>query len=356
MSYVELRLIAEMYTASQRTRLGNEGRVRSASVDPMLMQPMIDLDRASEDLQARALKKTFRATVPPEIRQWQQASGGVGEHLVARLLGITGDPVIARRRYWREGGEGEAKRVLVEGAPFGRTVYNLFAYCGHGDPSRRKQRGMSQADAMALGSPEAKMLVHLLAESCMKQVRTDPETGEKRSTSRYRDVYEAAREHYERCVTCQADPGSPKIAFAVISDREMTLEEAEAVMAGDDRPVCPTCEGTGERRHTEVCVRCGPSGHPAQVGSLWSKKHQHMAALRKTGKAILKDLWKAARDAHLREAEEAKAARVHADEAVTQLGLSPETLQDLRNVAEEDSGERQEPAVRGALAEADLGQ
>lgn len=260
-SYTELRLIAENYTASQKTRLANEGRIRSSAVDPDITGPLLELDKATEELQAKALRKTFRATVPTEIRNWQKTNSGIGEHLLARLLGVIGDPYLAQRRYWREGDTeaGEHKRVLVQGEPFARKVYNLYAYCGHGDPTRRKFKGMTQQEAMALGSPDAKMLVHLLAESCMKQVRKDPVTGEPMSTSKYRDVYDDARERY------------------------------------------------ADKLHDDVCVRCGPSGKPAQPGSPWSLKHQHMAALRKVGKAILKDLWIAARDAHLRMDAEAEA-------------------------------------------------
>jgi hypothetical protein len=259
MKYAELRLFAEMFSASQKARLANEGRMRSASVDPDVIQPMLDMDKASEALQARALKKAYRKVAVREVQEWQKAHNGIGEHLLARLLGVIGDPYIARRRFWREGDTdaGEDKKVLVEAAPFKRRVYNLYAYCGHGDPARKKFRGMTQKDAMALGSPEAKMLIHLLAESCMKQVKKDPD-GVMHSTSVYRDVYDDARIHYE------------------------------------------------DRVHAADCVRCGPSGKPALAGSPWSQKHKHMAALRKVGKAIIRDLWRAARAAYVRvEAEEA---------------------------------------------------
>lgn len=287
MSYAELRLIAENYTASQKTRLANEGRIRSSAVDPDITGPLLELDKATEDLQAKALKKTYRKTVPSEILAWQKVNGGIGEHLLARLLGVIGDPYVAQRRYWREGAEGEHKRVLVQGEQFHRKVYNLYAYCGHGDPTRRKFRGMTQQEAMALGSPDAKMLVHLLAESCMKQVRKDPETGDPRSTSKYRDVYDDAREKYN------------------------------------------------DKLHDDVCVRCGPSGKPAQPGSPWSLKHQHMAALRKVGKAILKDLWIAARDAHLR--MDAEAAAVESlPEQMKAIGNLPRVDEKPKRVTKQD--------------------
>ena len=71
---------------------------------------------------------------------------------------------------------------------------------------------MTASDAASLGSPRAKMIVHLMAECCMKQ-RTSP----------YRVVYDEARMDYE--------------------SRD------------------------------------------------WTDGHRHNAALRKTAKAILKDLW-----------------------------------------------------------------
>lgn len=50
-------------------------------------------------------------------------------------------------------------------------------------------------------------------------------------------------------------------------------------------------EETFEKDHSKECVRCGPSGKPAQPGTPWSKGHQHADALRIVGKEILKDLW-----------------------------------------------------------------
>jgi hypothetical protein len=93
----------------------------------------------------------------------------------------------------------------------------------------------------ALGDPVAKSLVHLLAESCVKQVGT-----ETKAPSPYRLVYNDSRARYEG------------------------------------------------KLHEEECPPCGPPGKPAPPGSPWSAKHQHMASLRLVGKAILMDLWREA--------------------------------------------------------------
>ena len=56
---------------------------------------------------------------------------------------------------------------------------------------------------------------------------------------------------------------------------------------------------TEGRLHATACVRCGPSGKPAQPGSPWSDGHRHADALRIVSKVLLRDLWVAARDIHL---------------------------------------------------------
>jgi hypothetical protein len=56
---------------------------------------------------------------------------------------------------------------------------------------------------------------------------------------------------------------------------------------------------TEGRVHATECVRCGPSGKPAQAGSPWSDAHRHADALRIVSKELLKQLWRAARDIHL---------------------------------------------------------
>lgn len=50
--------------------------------------------------------------------------------------------------------------------------------------------------------------------------------------------------------------------------------------------------------HSAECVRCGPSGKPALLGSPLSLGHQHARALRLVSKAILRDLWIESRNLH----------------------------------------------------------
>lgn len=136
-------------------------------------------------------------------------------------------------------GEKLIARLIAEiGDPAERpNVAKLWAYCGHGDPARsQKRKGMTQDELFKQGSPIAKKRVYLLAA----QFRRTP-------GSYYREVYDEARKRY------------------------------------------------ADRVHTKPCVRCGPSGKPAPIGSEWSLGHQDAAALRYVGKEFLKDLWVASR-------------------------------------------------------------
>lgn len=83
-------------------------------------------------------------------------------------------------------------------------------------------------------SDDARMRAHLIAASCVKQP----------DGTRWRDEYTEARRKYDGAA------------------------------------------------HRSPCVRCGPSGKPAAVGSLLSAGHQHARALRIVVKAILRELWR----------------------------------------------------------------
>lgn len=140
-------------------------------------------------------------------------------------------------------GEKQGARLIAAiGDPYWNTLHErprqvgeLWSYCGYGDAREQVRRRGQKAN----WSADAKMRAYLVAESCMKK-RSSP----------YRAVYDAGRAKY-----------------------------AEAV-------------------HASECVRCGPSGKPAQPGSALSDGHKHARALRAVAKEILRDLWHEARDIH----------------------------------------------------------
>jgi hypothetical protein len=165
---------------------------------------------------------------------WVKAQKGIGEKQAARLLASIRDP------YWND----------LHDRP--RTVRELYRFCGMDVVGTSAQDSVGSHTALGAGvaptkqrgervhwSPDARMRLWLVAESCIKQME-----------SPYRAVYDAGRAKY-----------------------------AEAV-------------------HQQDCKRCGPKGHPAPAGSPLSAGHQHARSQRLMMKAILKDLWTEAKRLH----------------------------------------------------------
>lgn len=253
----ELRVLAESFEDAQKARIAIENRLRSGMVPEEVSAMLLSSAKATEHAVGLEMRRAFRRAAP-EVYAWVKETIGLGDQLMARLLGAIGHPVWAYPMTWVEGyrpdghecgptckKEGEKHLIALE--PFRRNVGKLWAYCGHGDPTKRRRKGMTQDEAFGLGNPRAKTLIHLLAESCMKQkgspagsvsttkaIALEPEADDAvkqatpalstRRRSPYRDTYDQAREKY--------------------ADRED-----------------------------------------------WSDGHRHNAALRFTAKAILKDLW-----------------------------------------------------------------
>lgn len=178
-----LRVWAEMYEDAQKSRIACTNRAERAGVDPDIYRAQLDGLAAAEHQIKLAMVRCYRTVTPPSIIEWQKASAGIGEHLLARLLGVIGHPVHATPHHWE--GEG-ANRTLIADPLFDRNIAKLWAYCGHGDPARKRAKGMTAEQAFSLGNPRAKMLVWNLSVACMKQ-RTSP----------YRLVYDAARLQYD---------------------------------------------------------------------------------------------------------------------------------------------------------------
>jgi hypothetical protein len=267
-----LVVLADVLDDLERVRIANENRVRQLTRNiedsdgvergfgltldhPQVaaLQATVEGLAALEHGATLALKRAMRTHL---LGPWVKNTAGIGEKQGARLLAAIGDP------YWN----------TLHDRP--RTVSELWAYCGYHvlpagghlrdathlplaaggaqtsdtDDQRARDAHMSSVVGVAAKrargqranwSATAKMRAHLVAEACMK-CRTSP----------FRLVYDAAREHY---------------AYAV---------------------------------HKTPCVRCGPAGKPAAVGTPLSLGHQHARALRKVAKEVLKDLWRESKRLH----------------------------------------------------------
>jgi len=246
----DLKYLSEMLHNVQQLRIASENRARSlyqSGDDHLAYADPVDTLTELEKSIAKNMKKELKR-FSPAIYKFAKDTPGLGEHLIARLIGEIGNPAIALPYHWE--GSGSTKTLVADPA-YHRTVGQLWAYCGHGDPERRSKDKANKGNQdllLAAGDPKAKMLVHLIAECTMKSVGGVDKVGHVRPRSPYRDVYDATRLKYL------------------------------------------------DATHTTTCVRCGPSGKPAQPGSPLSDAHKHARALRKVGKEVLRDLWLVARE------------------------------------------------------------
>ena len=129
---------------------------------------------------------------------------GIGDKGIARLAGEIGHPCLAFPHHWepnpkwKEGSKTEKKRILVADEYFVRNVGKLWSYCGVGDSTRKRAKGMSPEEATALGNPRAKALVYVIASNTMMMEGNPNKNGVVRPRSPYRDVYDEARVVYDQ--------------------------------------------------------------------------------------------------------------------------------------------------------------
>ena len=269
-AYAELRQAAEMYADHQRHRIATENAIRSMTVN--VADGYLDYATELKDQEERLSKelvRLYRQVAPAGVIAWRKTAKGVGEHMLARLLGQCGHPRLATPQHWArnltitddEFGDAEnPKRMLVDGEPFLRTLAQFRQYCGHGQAGRRTT-GMSQQEAFALGRPACKMLVHLIAEGVVKaQVRKDAD-----------DV---------------RFPLGP--LGAVYLDTKARYAERTHTVP------CPG--GFTSAGSRVVRARCKHDGQYAEAGDPFSPAHIHAIAMRHLGKAILAELFDAANE------------------------------------------------------------
>lgn len=253
--YDALRVYAETFNDVQEFRKAINNKLGSETVEPLFTEVLLGHLGEMEKMASKVMKKRMRKVANPGILAWQKEQGGIGEHLLARLLGAIGTPRVAIPRHWE--GRGKDSRILVATEPRPRSVSQLWSYCGHGDPDRKLHKGMSAEEVLAVGNKKIKAIVWNIACACVKAGVRNVDNGDKVAIAHYGEVY--------------------------LGRRTMTAD----------------------REHATECVRCGPSGKPAQPGSLWSKAHQHADALRIVGKEVLRDLWIAAGDHAFHDAQTA---------------------------------------------------
>jgi hypothetical protein len=240
-----LALAADVVDDLERVKIANQNRLRTLtaqdeyghgmSVDHPDVKRLAALVKALEDAEHQATLNLARVMRHHPLGEWVKNSKGVGEKQAARLLASIGDP------YWND----------LHNRP--RRLRELYAFCGmsvvgaaaqstcesqrsaSGGAAPTKQRG-----ERVTWNPDARMRLWLIASKTVMVGHGGP----------YRQVYDEGR-----------------------------LKYADAI-------------------HAEECKRCGPKGKPAQPDSPLSAAHQHARAIRLIAKAILRDLWTAAKNIH----------------------------------------------------------
>jgi hypothetical protein len=251
--------------------------------------------------------RTYRKVAPPGVRDWQAYHFGIGEHLVARLLGQIGHPRIATPYAWMaEPPAGHvcnplrcgADKHLVALPMFERTVSQLRAYTGWGDASLRRVKGMSQQDAFRLGRTRAKSIVWNLAVATMKSgkvARDNLSEGAGTATQPVSPSPLPSPSPDETGVLAQsvnrASRQGPSPQVAVIPpqpDAQALPGEATEANTGT-QPV-----GTAPRWHYRNVYDEARALYADRLDvnqDPWTPGHQHAAAIRKVAKEILRDLW-----------------------------------------------------------------
>jgi hypothetical protein len=264
-----LHMLADTLDDIERVRCANENRLRSMLTvhgltddhpDVKLMTDMVErLQRFEHEsilnLQKRVRKHPLWAVFKDER--------GVGEKRFARLLSVIGDPA------WHEQHDRH------------RTCRELRAYCGlHVIETNSANRpGGSKEATGAASHPHDN---NYTGSTMVSVVGVAP----KRQRGVKSNWNEDARKRLWLIVDSiimanmgkNADkPGRSKYAEV--------YEKARQVQYGD-------------ALHKTVCVRCGPKGKPAQIGSPLSDGHKKAAAVRKVMVEILNDLWREAYRLH----------------------------------------------------------
>lgn len=270
-----IRTLGRLLDDLERVRIMNSNRIGAlerqfGEAIPHLVEISDPLQQA-EHLAELELVRTWRKH---PLAPWAKAVRGLGEKSVARLIAEIGDPAIGTTGHWevskngatQEGEsdtsdapeitampEAEDQTVDAEDAQkdrrwvideaFERTVSQLWAYAGVGDPARNRiPKGATQSELMRRGKPRAKKQLYLIGTGMLKAGVRRNEEGESYAISPWGQLYLDAREKYST------------------------------------------------RIHTDACPPCH-----AQAGDAWRPGHQHMAALRIVEKEFLKELWKEAR-------------------------------------------------------------
>lgn len=254
----------------ERTRIANENRLRQLTrdeVDSDGEERGFGLDESHPDVARLAgivtglaelehqavlqLQRTMRAH---PLGAWVKSSQGVGEKQAARLLAAVGDP------YWN----------TLHDRP--RTVSELWAYCGlHTVPA---DHGSTDARSTLVGGAAPSPAGHTSVDTQAAHAggTDDRDLGPTATDPHFAGAQVAARRRKGQRANW-SNEAKMRAYLVAVSCMKSTSSPYRAVYL--------------QRRATTDVT------HPD-----WTPGHSHNDALRITAKAVLRDLWRAARDLH----------------------------------------------------------
>jgi hypothetical protein len=324
-----LRFQAEILDDLEGVRTANENRLRQLTrsaedadgevrgfgmteEDPAVAQ-LAALVSSLGQLEHAAVLDLQRAVRKHPMGPWIKAQRGIGEKQGARLLAAIGDP------WWND----------LHDRP--RTVSELWAYCGYhtiklptGRGATDTQTTLASRSTLPGGQSPMDAQKHLATGIQLPsgQATTDTHTAGaggailpgSQSGSDTQSTSAAGIQLPSGHPTFGAQPSTAGGAYHVAAKRAKgqranwsatakmrayLIAESVVKSGGPWREVYDKRKAaTDGRLHVVACVRCGPSGKPAQPGSAWSAGHRHADALRITAKEILKGMWREARRLH----------------------------------------------------------
>lgn len=228
--------------------------------DPAL-GAQLDTAKAGKDESARILRQLYRECAPPAIIKFQSGTIGLGDLLMAQLVGVVGDFKSYTEAWWEttedsshladdsqdgdeDGQDGPPeKRVLVLGETKTAGVRDIWTYCGHGDPAARRRKGGDQADQFKAGSPLAKTITHLMAEFALRKTGEPDKNGRVAAQCPYYPHYldwkaKAVANHPEWTLMHAHNHATRKVGKAILKDI-WRVQHGFAPAYGEQTPWAP---------------------------------------------------------------------------------------------------------------------
>jgi hypothetical protein len=267
-----IRMLGAALAGAKEVRKANVNRAEHGLKELSLPGMAVILTwpaKAMERAYADALMDEYERFVPSDVQKWFRGIPGFGDGVLsARLIGYIGNPCVATPMEWSENG-----KELVVYEDEDRTISQLWAYCGCGDPA------LSACHGYRTTTRDQKLAVG------------------KRSTARA--VLYSWSSYLVRMAGRSADVANSKYYKLYITTRK----DAAGHDGKCDTGKWPSpCAGT-HKHHNSDCQNknrpplapngCGIAAHRewGQVGSPWRPGHLNMHAHRIVHKELLRDLW-----------------------------------------------------------------